>query len=88
MIANEKLHPLDPSDMAKFGNGPGATQGSVLAHELVEQYGIQVKGADYKAAHAIGLRAEAYITRIFTDSRGASTAPWGRASHHHVLTAG
>jgi RHS repeat-associated protein len=77
MIANAKTHELDVADIKKFGNGPGPTQSSVLAHELVEQYGIQVKGADYQKAHQKGLQAEAYING-FTRSREEYNLPSGR----------
>jgi hypothetical protein len=62
MIGSRPDHLVDPADIAKFGNGPGPTQSSVLAHEVVEQFGIQVKGLSGSAAHTFGLKAEAYIT--------------------------
>jgi hypothetical protein len=62
MIAQAQTHELDVADIAKFGNGPGPTQASVLAHELIEQFGIQTKNVSYKEAHQFGMASETYIS--------------------------
>lgn len=53
-----------------FGDGAGASQAAVLAHEIAEQFSKQVQGASFPVAHAAGYAAQDSVSGL---SRGAAS---------------
>jgi hypothetical protein len=67
IIGDVNTSTIDIGDIQALGNGADLNQASVLLHETVEQYEIQVKGKPIIKAHLSASGAERLVTGSYID---------------------
>ncbi len=77
VVGSFKASRIDVSDMAAFGNGPGASQAGAFAHEVAEQYEKQVHGSDFPAGHMSAMKTESDVTGFTRGQERPSRTPQG-----------